>query len=1016
MEEQVELSVSLEDEATRPLENITDAGERAADSLDKLGAAQAGLEKASKRLGEQQKRTAKETEQAAKASEKVSTGLNRASGRVADSAKKWDDYAKRVRAAAANVDGSGNKVTRMFGRLVGATSSGLGKVASITSGALGKVAGLYSRFGATAGGKAVDGIVGGISRAAPKIAEMTGKAIRGAANVAKAAGKAVGDAAGAALTAAVGAGAAVATKALSSGWDRANALQGTQASLNILMGDVAKAEKLTAGIGDAVSGTSFTMTEFADAGKKLAAFGVEADKVPKLLRAMGEAATASGKGSAGIEQMTMALGKAAAMGKIDGETVQSLADSGVPALKILGNKYKMTTAEMAKNISAGKVTADEAFDVLLDGIMSGSKGMNGVTVALGGTMENLRNTVEGAKSGVSPALARWGAEFWKPFLDDFDKDGKVIAGPLAGIINSFTGVINKATPIATVMGKVLEKMLPSDRLIAFFDDAAVKAEKFGKALQELYDKGGASAVLEKFAPALSGIGAAFVALSPLMAGFLRGIPLIGGLIPGISPIVAILGALALLAPNLGSAFGDMAGQLGGIFGELQGQFMELMPALMEALGGVGESVVGALSTIIPAVAGVLSTLLPVVMNLVTQLAPVFAMIVESVAPLIAQLLEGLAPALAGILEAVVPLVGTLIEGLVPVVVQLFEAFAPIISQLVDSLVPIIVSLLEALTPVILVVAQLAGTLLAALAPSLGGILQAVVSVLSILAPFLEILAAIVQVIGPLLVPVVSLLANMLSGLLAGALNIVAGIFRTVGDLLRGLTGFIRSAAEAFTGILGPALQAVRDFAQPLLDVLGAIGGALRDFASNPLGGLKDMLGFSGGGVVGYSGGGVAQFAGGGVTAGYAPGRDTMLAAVSPGEGILVPEVVKALGPGWVYQMNAAYSNRSPQQAAPSGMPVNAPLYGIERSYSDVTERFESSSAASFERWESEMEPLPADPNMGMAFVGGGNETHVVQEGDTNITVRMSGGGSAQQVTDVKNAVREALDEIERRKY
>jgi murein DD-endopeptidase MepM/ murein hydrolase activator NlpD/phage-related protein len=51
----------------------------------------------------------------------------------------------------------------------------------------------------------------------------------------------------------------------------------------------------------------------------------------------------------------------------------------------------------------------------------------------------------------------------------------------------------------------------------------------------------------------------------------------------------------------------------------------------------------------------------------------------------------------------------------------------------------------------------------------------------------------------------------------------------------------------------------------------------------------------------------AHFAGGGVVPGYAPGVDSVAARLSPGEGVLVPEAVRALGPSWVYGINAHYS-------------------------------------------------------------------------------------------------------------
>lgn len=50
---------------------------------------------------------------------------------------------------------------------------------------------------------------------------------------------------------------------------------------------------------------------------------------------------------------------------------------------------------------------------------------------------------------------------------------------------------------------------------------------------------------------------------------------------------------------------------------------------------------------------------------------------------------------------------------------------------------------------------------------------------------------------------------------------------------------------------------------------------------------------------------VPSFATGGVLPGYSPGRDSVLAMLSPGEGILRPEAVKALGSDFIHRTNAA---------------------------------------------------------------------------------------------------------------
>src|SRR5690606_32454671 len=68
--------------------------------------------------------------------------------------------------------------------------------------------------------------------------------------------------------------------------------------------------------------------------------------------------------------------------------------------------------------SKGAVPAERALDALAKGIVHGSDGVAGATVALGGSMENLRTTFTGALGGLGAATARFGAAILAPFMDD----------------------------------------------------------------------------------------------------------------------------------------------------------------------------------------------------------------------------------------------------------------------------------------------------------------------------------------------------------------------------------------------------------------------------------------------------------------------------------------------------------------------------------------------------------------------------------------------------------------------
>lgn len=67
----------------------------------------------------------------------------------------------------------------------------------------------------------------------------------------------------------------------------------------------------------------------------------------------------------------------------------------------------------------------------------------------------------------------------------------------------------------------------------------------------------------------------------------------------------------------------------------------------------------------------------------------------------------------------------------------------------------------------------------------------------------------------------------------------------------------------------------------------------------------------------YSGGGIVPLhaASGLVLGGYAPGKDTVPAMLSPGEAVLVPELVRSIGPQTILAANLAASGRQPSPAA-----------------------------------------------------------------------------------------------------
>lgn len=260
--------------------------------------------------------------------------------------------------------------------------------------------------------------------------------------------------------------------AVSSGFDRFTTIEDATASMTVIMGDAAKAADLAAGIQESVSGTPFNLDQFMDAGKNLAAFGIEADKIPGIMRSVGEAAAASGKGAEGVGRITDALGKMSAKGKVSLDEVWTISESGVDALTILANGFGVSTDEMQKMISNGAVPAAEAIDLLSKGIMEGSDGIAGSTNSLEGTMESLRGTLSGTLGGMRSSMARAGASLVEASLPLIQLAATGITW-LANSLSKMVKWLRDNEPAAQALGLALAAVVSG--LVAFNTVSSVQS-------------------------------------------------------------------------------------------------------------------------------------------------------------------------------------------------------------------------------------------------------------------------------------------------------------------------------------------------------------------------------------------------------------------------------------------------------------------------------------------------------------------------------------------------------------
>lgn len=246
---------------------------------------------------------------------------------------------------------------------------------------------------------------------------------------------------------------------ISSGFDKVTAIEDTTASLGILMGSASDATAFMDEMTEANMKTPYSFDAWAEAGKNLVAFGMDADDVTDTVMALGEAASASGKGEQALSSMADAFGKAQASGKISMDTINSLAQGGVNGLTILGNHFGESTADMQKMISAGTVPLDEAFDALTTGIMEGSEGAAGSTDAMAGVMDEMSQTTSGQLGLLKMSFVNLGGDIVKLLMPAIQ--GLIDIGlDLVGWVRDMVSDFKEGEGVMGAFRDVIEKMMP----------------------------------------------------------------------------------------------------------------------------------------------------------------------------------------------------------------------------------------------------------------------------------------------------------------------------------------------------------------------------------------------------------------------------------------------------------------------------------------------------------------------------------------------------------------------------
>jgi tape measure domain-containing protein len=152
-------------------------------------------------------------------------------------------------------------------------------------------------------------------------------------------------------------------------------MQQSEVAFTNLLGSGEEATAMLDDLYKLAAKTPFEFPELTKASQMMLGFGMASKDVLPTMTTIGDAVAGVGGGSEEISRLTRALGQMQAKGKVSSEELMQMAESGVPALKILQDQLGLTGTQLDKKLKAGAISADAGISALTAGMQKRYGGM-----------------------------------------------------------------------------------------------------------------------------------------------------------------------------------------------------------------------------------------------------------------------------------------------------------------------------------------------------------------------------------------------------------------------------------------------------------------------------------------------------------------------------------------------------------------------------------------------------------------------------------------------------------------
>lgn len=250
------------------------------------------------------------------------------------------------------------------------------------------------------------------------------------------------------------------------GMGRAGFIENTHLAFKSIMGDAQVASDYMQEMLKFAGTSAYAYEDIASAAQNMLSSGIKSMDILRqksdgtwtgIIQAIGDAAGATGSGTAGFQSMAQVLGNIKAEGKASGIRIQQLQRYGIQVSKIIGNLYNLKEPEALAKIKS--LTADQFIADLTKGIEEGTKGINGVTGAMAGQMLAMQDTFQGAKENLVFALKTAGLELMGGYKDEFGIMRYSFQKNMTAAVNRVSEAIKNIAPLFQPLVSLFEKFV-----------------------------------------------------------------------------------------------------------------------------------------------------------------------------------------------------------------------------------------------------------------------------------------------------------------------------------------------------------------------------------------------------------------------------------------------------------------------------------------------------------------------------------------------------------------------------